>query len=94
MQKQMVYMSRMIKYALLPMSTMFEMFGVDFMMDEKLNLYVIEANTSPMMEATTEEREKIILKMLNDMMEIIFKLLRSRMKRVIKYCNEIAKELP
>jgi len=47
----------MVKYALLPRSNTFEVFGADFMLDEDLRLWFIETNTSPMMEATTPDRE-------------------------------------
>jgi len=44
---------------------------MDFTLDENLHLWFIEGNTSPMMEATTDERERLLLRMLTDHFEII-----------------------
>lgn len=34
----------------------FEMFGMDFVMDDKLNLWFIECNASPVLQGTSEEK--------------------------------------
>jgi len=59
----MVYIARMIKYALLQRSNTFELFGADFMLDDNLKLWFIESNTSPMMEATTDDRTILLLRL-------------------------------
>lgn len=63
-------------------SGVFEMFGLDFMLDDKLNLWFIECNSSPQLIGTNERKTEMISRMLRDMFEIEYGLLRSRMKRV------------
>jgi len=94
MKEQMVHIMRMSQHAILRKATSYELFGCDFMLTEDLQLYFIEANTSPMMEATSPDREKILIKLMKDHFEVMFGLLRSRLKRVINYINNLLIELP
>ena len=59
------------------------------MLDENLNLWFIETNSSPAFHGYSEPMEKFIVKMLQDHFEIVVGLLRSRMKRVVMYVNKI-----
>lgn len=68
-------------------SAVWELFGVDFMLDEELNLWFIECNSGPALKASNEEKRVMLTKMLKDQFEIIAGLLRSRVKRVVKYVN-------
>jgi len=77
-----------------PKSPSFELYGCDFILTEDLKLWFIECNSGPMMESTTEEREKILAKMMKDHFELMFGYLRSRMKRVISFINKLSKEIP
>jgi len=65
---------------------------MDFMLDANLNLWFIEANASPALEGFSAEMKTHVATMLKDHYEIIYGLLRSRMKRVIQYVNHIVKE--
>jgi len=94
MKTAMVHMIRMTKRFFLKRSQSYELFGIDFVLDENLKLWLIEANSSPMMEATTEEREKLLVKMVSDHLELMFSLLRSKMKRIVTYINKLLKEIP
>jgi len=94
MKKAMIHVARMSKYAFVQRSTSYELFGCDFILDEDMKLWFIEANTSPMMEATTPEREQLLIKMLSDHFELMYALLRSRMKRVVVFINNLLKETP
>ena len=60
---------------------------MDFMLDEDLNLWLIEANSGPVLEGSNKEKEILVTKLVKDMFEIVIKLMRSRMKRAIKYVN-------
>lgn len=51
-------------------SNVFEMFGLDFMLDENLNLWFIECNSSPQFIGTTGKKNRKIQKMLKDLFEI------------------------
>jgi len=61
--------------------------------DENLNLWFLECNTSPVLKGTSVEKEKFLVKMLKDHYEIIFGLLRSRMKRLIRFINSITGQI-
>ena len=68
--------------AFLNESNVFELFGLDFMLDEHLNLWFIECNASPQMIGTSPAKEKFLTKLNLDIMEIMIKYYRSRLKRI------------
>lgn len=68
-----------------------ELFGADFMLDQDLNLWFIECNSGPALKASNKEKEVFLLSMMRDQYEITTGLLRSRIKRVIKYVNWLIK---
>jgi hypothetical protein len=86
-KKAMIHLIRMGQDTLLKKSSLHELYGVDFMMDDNLDLWFIEANARPLIEGWTPERNNYFNKMLIDSFEIVFGLLRSRTKRVINYIN-------
>ena len=90
----MIHIIRMSQHFFLKRSQSFELFGCDFVLDTDLKVWFIEGNTTPLVDSTTFEREKILTKMLKDLYELMFGYLRSRMKRVIMYINKISKQAP
>ena len=86
-KKAMVHLLRLSHYTFLEDSTLFELYGVDFMLDSNLNLWFIEANSSPALHSYSVPVEKFIVKMLRDHFEVVVGLMRSRMKRVMDYVN-------
>ena len=88
-KKAMVHLLRLSSFAFLKRSSIYELYGVDFMLDENLNLWFIEANSSPAIEGYSEPMEKFIVKMAQDHFEVIMGLLRSRVKRIIQYVNHL-----
>jgi D-alanine-D-alanine ligase-like ATP-grasp enzyme len=44
----------------------FEVFGYDFIVDDKLNMWLIEVNTNPCIEESSPLLATIIPRMLND----------------------------
>lgn len=58
------------------------MFGLDFILDENLNLWFIECNASPQLIGTNELKTAFLSKMLSDLFHIQYAYLRGRMKRV------------
>ena len=60
----------------------FEMLGLDFLLDEELNLWFIECNASPQLIGTSDEKAEFLTKLLSDMFEIQYAYLRSRFKRI------------
>jgi len=86
-KKAMIHLLRLSSYNFMKHSSLYELYGVDFMLDENLNLWFIEANSSPALHGYSIPMEKFIVKMLHDHFEVVMSLLRSRMKRVIDYVN-------
>lgn len=48
------------------------MFGVDIVMDEKFNLFIIEINASPMVVGTAVKKNEILFNMMNGLYRIVF----------------------
>jgi len=88
-KKAMIHLLRSSSYAFLKHSSLYELYGVDFMLDENLNLWFLEANSGPGLDGYSQPMEKFIVKMIKDHFEIVMGLLRSRMKRVINYVNTL-----
>jgi len=87
-----IHATRMSAYAFWNQSNVYEMFGLDFMLDDELNLWFIECNSSPQLIGTNDYKTKFLIKMLTDLFEIQYGYYRSRMKRVLKVLNEINSE--
>jgi len=88
-KKAMIHLLRSAQHSFLKRSSVFELYGVDFMLDDKLDLWFIEANALPGLSEKTPTLTKFEGKMLRDEFDIIFRLLRSRMKRIFNYVNKI-----
>ena len=56
----------------------FEIYGFDFMLDRKLNPFLLEVNLSP----ACAERTPWLVKMLDDMTQGLFCLLEQKMARI------------
>lgn len=48
----------------------FELFGYDFIMDEDFNLWLIEVNTNPCIEESSEMLKHYLRRMINDLIKI------------------------
>jgi len=88
-QKAMVHLVRMSQHTFLKSSGVFELFGVDFMLDADFNVWFIECNIGPVLKGTTEEKERLLVKMLKDHFEVVLGLLKSRVKRILVYVNRL-----
>ena len=73
-------------------SGIFRLMGFDFMMDQNLDLWFIEANPAPQLDQILTERSNFMRKMLRDASEILYALLRSRMLRVRRFIIEFLDE--
>jgi hypothetical protein len=90
-KKAMIQIVRMSQDTYLKRSTVWELFGADFMLDNDLNLWFIECNSSPVLKGTSDEKEKFLTKMVADTFEVVMAYVRSRMKRVIEYVNRMTR---
>ena len=84
-----IHTVRMSAHAFWNQSNVYEMFGLDFMLDEDLNLWFIECNSSPQLIGTNEYKTNFLVKMLEDLFEIQYSFYRSRMKRVLKLIKKM-----
>jgi len=70
-------------------SNVYGLFGLDFMLDDKFNLWFIEGNPNPQLIATSEFLGGLLNKLLRSLFEIEYGLYRSRMKRVLSLIQQI-----
>jgi len=87
-QKAFVHLVRMTSQYLWKGSNVYELFGLDFMLDENMQLWYIECNPNPLLDGVKPE---MITKMLKNLFEIQFAIYRSRMQRVTKVIEEMMK---
>ena len=91
-KKAMIYLLRFSSKSLFVHSSLYELYGVDFMLDTEMNLWFIEANSAPGLGGYSKPMEKMIVKMLSDHYEVVIGLVRSRMKRIVNYVNQLIDE--
>jgi hypothetical protein len=91
-QKAMIHLTRATSSHWYKSSTVYELMGLDFTLDSNLNLWFIEGNTKPALIAYSSDRARILSEMVTDMFEIVFGLIRSRVKRIVILMNEISGE--
>jgi len=84
-----IHTVRMSAHAFWNQSNVYEMYGLDFMLDEELNLWFIECNSSPQLIGTNDYKTQFLIKMLKDLFDIQYGLYRSRMKRVLEVLKNI-----
>jgi len=91
-KKSMAHLVRMAQDPFAKKSSVYEVYGLDFIMDENLGLWFIEANNMPLIRGFTKDSTILINGMLKSMFEIEYGLLKSRMKRVILYINQLTEQ--
>jgi hypothetical protein len=70
MKSQMLHLTKSVYKHLLPHPGVFELYGVDFLLDEDLNLWFLEINRSPAMMATTPRKAEILENLIQGLIEI------------------------
>ena len=91
LKKAMIHLIRMSQEPFMKDSTLYELQGVDFMMDANLNLWFIEANARPSLQGGVQKRKDFMKALIADHYEIVAGLLRSRIKRIINFVNKLAR---
>ena len=92
-KKAYIHLIRLSRHSYLnTSSSVFELYGADFMIDDDMTIWFIESNAGPALGGYTPETARILGKMLRDHIEIVMGLLRSRTKRIINYVNKIIKD--
>lgn len=92
MKKLLVHVTRITQNRFEKKSSQFEVYGVDLVIDKDFKLWYIESNQKPLIEGWTPEIVPYFDKMLKDHFEVTFGLLKSRMKRIIRFVNEIIRD--
>lgn len=83
----------MSKHAYWKHSSVYEMFGLDFILDDNLQLWFIEANGSPQLIGTNPRKDKLMRATLTDLFEIEYAYLRSKLKRIFAVVHDYMKNL-
>lgn len=89
-KRAMGHFMRATSHNFFPSSAIYELMGLDFTLDDNLNLWFIEGNTKPALIGYSHDRVVILTQMLTDIYEIVFGLLRSRMKRISVFLNKLS----
>jgi len=87
-----IHLVRMSQSGFFRKSSMYEIYGIDYVMDEDLKLWFIEANTMPLINGFTKHSTELFNQMLIDTFDIVQGLIKSRMKRAIFYVNRLVRE--
>jgi len=85
-QKAYIHLIKISSEHFLQQSNVYELHGLDFMLDENLKLWFIESNPNPLLIGVKPE---LIARMLIDLFEIQYAYYRSRMQRVLKIVHEM-----
>ena len=93
LKEALIHLVRMTQHAYLKKSQLFEIFGCDFVLDENLKIWFIESNTTPSLAGYSLDREKILVKMVIDMFDLMYGYLKSRLKRVILFINKLPQNI-
>ena len=88
-KKAYLHLVRMSRHKFWNHSSVYEMFGLDFMLDDNLGLWLIEVNASPQLIGTNPTKEKLMVETLSDLFEIQYAYLRSKMKRLYAIVHKV-----
>lgn len=88
-KKAYIHLLRMSSGPFARRSSLYEVYGLDFMLDENLNLWFIEANAEPLLDGWSDDTKVFFNSILYDSFDIAMGLLRSRTKRIVNYVNKL-----
>jgi len=89
-KKACIHLLRSVQHKFRKDSSLYEVYGVDFIIDTDMNIWFLEANAGPSWDGDyTQSVERIISTMLKDHFDIVYGLLSSRMKRIVAYVNNM-----
>jgi Tubulin-tyrosine ligase family len=73
--------------------SVFEMFGVDFMLDQNMDLWFLEANSNPEMIPTSEFKERVFHELVKETLEVILAYTRSKIKRITGFLFKLKQNI-
>jgi len=86
LQKAFIHLVKMTSQDFWKGSNVYELLGLDFMLDDNMQLWFIECNPNPLLEGVKPE---LINRMLLDMFDVQYALYKSRMQRVVKVIQDM-----
>ena len=86
-------LAKMTEKYLYKNSDVFELFGIDVVIDNDLNLHVIEVNASPQIIGTAKRKTALLKNMLEGLFDIQYAYQYSRTSRALKFLKENAEEI-
>lgn len=93
LQKAFVHLVRMSKQGFLKQSNVYQLFQVDFLLDNDLNLWHVKTHPTPPFDLESKTSSKLIVSMLQDLFEIQYAYYQSRMKRLMEVMTEMQDRL-
>jgi len=75
LKENMFHIVRMNLDKLMKHPQVFELFGLDFLLDTDLNLWYIEANLTPSISGTSDEKRELNTKLISDLVDIEYALM-------------------
>ena len=91
-KRAMIHLIRMSQATFSAKSSTYEIFGLDFMLDDNMDLWFIEANAQPLLDGWSDDTKRFFNKILYDSFEIVYGLLKSRTKRIVQFVNKLIQE--
>jgi len=91
-KRAMIHLIRMSQATFSAKSSTYEIFGLDFMLDDKMDLWFIEANAQPLLDGWSDDTKRFFNKILYDSFDIVYGLLKSRTKRIVQFVNKLIQE--
>ena len=91
-KKAYIHLLRMSSGPFAKRSSLYEIYGLDFMLDENLNLWFIEANAEPLLDGWSDDTKVFFNSILYDSFDIAFGLMRSRVKRIVNFVNYLIRD--
>lgn len=80
-----IHLMKMSERILFKNPAVFEIYGVDFLLDDKLNNYFIEVNAGPMQVGTSKKKTAIMKSLNRGIIQITLAYIRSRVKRSLDF---------
>lgn len=88
-----LHLAKMIQNKVEKRPNLFEVYGVDFIIDSNDKIYIIEVNPSPMMVGTSEKKTSLMTSMNQGILKLSMAYLRSRVKRTHAFITKNMKQI-
>jgi len=88
-RKAMIHILKMTSGFFMKQSNIYGLYGLDFMLDDKFNLWFIEGNPNPQLMATSEFLGDLLEGLLRSLFDIEYGLYKSRMTRVLRIVEKM-----